>query len=192
MIFQETPKNQLDDIAEIGDTAFTLSLQANVLKTAHFLYQNYNKPFFIDYINIYLIELATFYELFFKYKLSLINKSLIWKKPEEFNTKRHNDGSFPSIDVQIAFAYAKNFGWIDTDEYLLIDEARKIRNKLIHFSACEQDEDEHSGWRFELVKEKDMLKHLQLIKRLLKDSKESFDEPIYHDLIEKEKIYMEI
>lgn len=192
MNFQETQNKKIEDIAELGDTAFALSLQGNVLTTAHFLYENYNQPFFFKYINIYLIELATFYELFFKYKLSLINKSLIWKKPEDFNITKHNDGSFPSIDVQIAFAYAKNFGWIDTQEYLFIESARKTRNKLIHFSACEQDEDENNGWRFELVKGKDMIQHLKLIKRLLKESKESFDEPVYHHLLEEEKIYLEI
>ena len=192
MIFQETNEKKLESVAKIGDTAFSLDLKSNVLKTAKFLYSNYNNQFSIDYLNIYLIELATFYELFFKYKLSLINKSLIWKKPQDFNINKHKEGDFPSIDVSLAMSYAKNFGWINQDEYNLIDGSRKIRNKLIHFSACEQDEEENSGWRFELLEEKDMIQHLKLIKRLLKESKDSFEAPIYAHLIEQQKIYMEL
>lgn len=190
MIFQETNEKKLESVAKIGDTAFSLDLQSNVLKTAQFLYKNYEE--FVNYIHIYLIELATFYELFFKYKLSLINKSLIWKKPQDFNINKHKEGDFLSIDVSLAMSYAKNFGWINQDEYNLIDESRKMRNKLIHFSACEQDEEENSGWRFELLKENYMLQHLKLIKRLLKESKDTFEEPIYAHLIEQQKIYMEL
>ncbi len=188
---QKTQKyKNFEDIAELGDIGFSLDLKSNVLMTAHFLYENYNQPLFIKYINIYLIELGTFYELFFKYKLSQINKSLIWKNPKEYDKNKHNEAKFESIKADIAFSYAKNFGWINEAEHKLITNSKDMRNKLLHFSACEQDEDD--CWRCEILKEKDIISHLRLIKRLLEDSKDSFKEALYFNLIKKEKIYMEI
>ena len=67
-------------MGEAGDLAFSLDLQTNVLQTAQFLFEYYESPFSNKYYNIYFIELGTFYELIFKYKLSLINKSLIFSE----------------------------------------------------------------------------------------------------------------
>ena len=99
-------------MGEDGDTAFSLDLQSNVLVTAQFIFDHYESTFSNNYYNIYLIEMGTFYELFFKYKLSLINRSLIWDKPEQFNRDKHDNALMKTISADLALSYAFNFGWV--------------------------------------------------------------------------------
>lgn len=178
-------------MGEVGDLAFSLDLQTNVLQTAQFLFEYYESPFSNKYYNIYFIELGTFYELIFKYKLSLINKSLIWLKPEQFDSYKHDNALMKTISADLALSYAYNFGWIDEAEKKLIEEMKTIRNKLVHFSACEPSEEE-GVWRCEIVKGKEVLAHLRLVKKLLEDNQEIFRKNYMYKFIKEYKSYKEI
>ena len=183
---------KVDDLlAEVGDTAFTLDLQSNVLTTAQFIFEYKEKHLSTKYINIYLIEVGSFYELFFKYKLSLINKSLIWQYPEKYDKEKHDNAEMKTISADIAIAYAFNFGWINENEKKIIIDFKELRNKLIHFSACEQCENQNVI-RMQIIKNKDMQAHLKLIKKLLNDNVTIFKDNYIFQVITQEKTYMEI
>ena len=177
-------------IPNVGDMAFSLDLQTNVIQTATFVLEHFDKPFSVKYLSLYLREIGTFYELFFKYKISLINKSLIWKNPKEYNEDKHNNAKFESITADSVISYAKNFGWISEEEYFLLDDFRRIRNKLTHFSACEPSTDS-AVWRCEVIKNEDLITHRKLIIHLLEDSSDSLkDNPAFNRL-KQEKYFME-
>ena len=178
-------------MGEDGDTAFSLDLQSNVLVTAQFIFDHYESTFSNNYYNIYLIEMGTFYELFFKYKLSLINRSLIWDKPEQFNRDKHDNALMKTISADLALSYAFNFGWVNEKEKTLINEMKTIRNKLVHFSACEPSEEENT-WRCEIIKGKDIRANLKLIKRLLEESKDMFETNYLYKIIQDYKAYKDV
>lgn len=117
--------------------AFTVKLKSNAIHTAFFLLENYDSEFFRKYIEIYMCQISTFFELFFKFLLTQINPSLIWKKPEDFIQENHDNAKFQSIDARTASVLAKNFHWIDENEFKLIENFRILRNKLSHFSTNE-------------------------------------------------------
>ena len=178
-------------MGEEGDTAFSFDLQSNVMTTAQFIFEHCESKFSNKYYNIYLIELGTFYELFFKYKLTIINKSLIWLNPEQYNREKHDSGLMKTISADLALSYAFNFGWIDEEEKRLINEMKTIRNKLVHFSACEPSEEENTI-RFEIIKGKDMQAHLKLVKRLLEDNCADFVIHPLYKIITEYKTYKEV
>ena len=178
-------------MGEDGDTAFSFDLQSNVMATAQFIFEHYESDFSHNYYNIYLIELGTFYELFFKYKLTLINKSLIWLNPEQYNIEKHDKALMKTITADLALSYAYNFGWIDENEKNLINEMKTIRNKLVHFSMCEPSEEEDTI-RFEIIKGRDMQSHLKLIKRLLEDNCADFILHPLYSIITEYKTYKEV
>ena len=177
-------------LTDVGDSAFTLDLETNVLKTALFIFEYMDKPFSTKYFNIYLIEIGSFYELFFKYKLSLINNSLIWQYPEKYDKDKHVNAEMKSISADLAIAYAFNFGWINENGKKIIIDFKELRNKLLHFSACEQDDNKNTI-RMQIIKNKDMQAHFKLIKRLLNDNTAIFKDNFIFQVISQEKAFIE-
>ena len=96
-----------------------------------------------------------------------------------------------TISADIAIAYAFNFGWINEDEKKIIIDFKELRNKLMHFSACEQCQNQNVI-RMQIIKNKDMQAHLKLIKKLLTDNVTIFKDNYIFKVITQEKTYMEI
>lgn len=171
---------------KIGDMQVALDLKSNMLEYAQYFLDNYDKPSHIKYFKFYIISISSFYELYFKFKLGLINQSLIWKDPTKFNSEKHVNADFQSKEAKELVSYGKNFNWINDRDETFINQIIALRNKIIHFSICEQDDP--SVWRYELI-DKDFFKNnKQIIVKLLKSiEKECLDNPLY-GIIKKEHL----
>lgn len=169
-----------------GDISFTLDLQTNMLLSAQYVLENFDSPLQSKYINIYLKEVGTFFELFFKYKLMLINPSLIWLQPEKYDSDKHSKADFKSISAERTIALAKNLGWLDNKEYQIVDKYRLLRNKLAHFSAYEFD-DEVNSWPYEKFPYYDQVKIKSLTKKLLLEHHDILcDNPFYNIILSQD------
>lgn len=131
-------KNKGSSTSELGEIHLSLSLESNMIDYAkYFIDKVDNKEVitgsFID-IKLATICCASFYELYFKFRLGTINSSLIWSKPEQFDSDKHQRGEFQSKKFSEVIAYAKNFNWINADEKEMIEELEQLRNQVLHFS----------------------------------------------------------
>lgn len=173
---EEKKDNKNENILKMGDVCFCIDLQHNVLSCAQFILENENTTISTKYLGVYLREIAFFYELFFKYNLTLISKSLIWKKTASYDEIKHNNAEMQTISYDDVIDNAKSLGWINENEFNAISELKKIRNQLVHFS-CGEIVDNNAN-EFNLVKI-NLDFHIELIKSLLKANKSKFKEPLY-------------
>jgi len=121
---------------KVGEMYISSNLLHNLLTCADFFFYYFNKPEKNRFWGQYIVNLATFYELFFKYKMTLIHKSLIWKEIEKFDEDKYSEAEFVSLEAEKVLKYAKNMKWISDANFNNILELFKIRNKFIHFSIC--------------------------------------------------------
>lgn len=173
---KEKKDNKNESILKMGDVCFCIDLQHNVLSCAQFILENENTLISTKYLGVYLREIAFFYELFFKYNLTLISKSLVSKRVKKRNKKGQVYYKNEIINGEETIKKAKSLGWINENEFNAISELKKIRNQLVHFS-CGEIVDNNAN-EFNLVKI-NLDFHIELIKSLLKANKSKFKEPLY-------------
>ncbi len=173
-------KSAKNDYNEPGDMSLTLNLEGNMIDYALYCLEKFDVlPCSHIEMKFYIISCASFYELYFKYRMSLICKKLIWKKPKEFNELDHSYANFRSKTYKNVVNYGSDKKWIDNVQEEMILELEELRNKLIHFSL--QDESVNNN---EIIVTK--LKyyffknHKNNIIKLLKDIKEELT-PILRD-----------
>lgn len=169
---------------EEWDIEFCINLQFNVINCAEFIFENENTELHFKYLGVYLREVGCFYELFFKYILSLISKSLIWASPEKYNAEKHNNADMKTISYEDLLGHAICFGWINKTEYEAIKEIKNLRNKLVHFSCGEMPMSSDDKI---IVTALNLNFHISLIKSLLLKHKNSFDPLLFSNL---EKNYL--
>lgn len=157
---------------KVGEMYLGTNLPHNMFTCVDYFFYYYHKPEQYRFLGQYLINLSSFYELFIKYKMTTIHKSLIWKDISKFNEEAYSTANFNSIDANIALSYAKNLGWVNNAEYEIIYEMFKIRNKFIHFSLCA--EDESGNIKIAYFEHDFEQKNYDLVKKLLLDNKELF------------------
>ncbi len=159
-----------------GDMEIALSLKGNLGECAEFILEDVHTGRPLSDVKIKLIYYASFYELYFKYRLTTIHPSLIWKDPTKYKHEKHVRAEFTSIDATTVLAYALNFKWISDADADLIKETNGLRNKVIHFGLNEQDSEEYI--RLERIESDFFDKNKELVIRLLRpiisDLKESF------------------
>lgn len=165
-------RNELK-FTKVGEMYMSSNLPHNLLTCADYFFYYFNKPEKNRFWGQHIVNLATFYELFFKYKMTLIHKSLIWKKIEEFNEDKYSEANFTSLEAFKVLQYAKTMKWISDANFNSISELFKIRNKFIHFSLCAEDESGHV--KFAYFKSNFEIKHKNLVKKLLLDNEKDFD-----------------
>ena len=158
-------------IPNIGDMAFSLDLRSNLLENALYFLENYNERSNTKHLRFFIITISSFYELLFKYRLTLLNEALIWEKPDQFSKEKHLHADFKSISAQKCLDYAKAFNWISKNEEILIRNIITLRNKYLHFSICEQSEDENV-WICEIMENDFFENHYILILKLLNENEQ--------------------
>lgn len=127
---------------QVGDIEIALNLKGNLAECAEFILDDVHTGRSLSDIKIKLIYYSSFYELYFKYRLSEIHPSLIWKEPTKYKHEKHVTAEFTSIDAATVLAYALNFKWISAESASLIKETNGLRNKVIHFGLNEQDSED--------------------------------------------------
>ena len=172
----------------VGDLQISMNLEYNMLDYAKYYLENI--PFhkttdIFQTIKFDIISLGAFYELFFKYKLGLINASLIWKEPHKYNIDKHLSADFVSKDAFELVNYGRNFKWITESEYTLIKDVFALRNKFIHFSLCEQD---GTSISMEIIKYDFFDKNTNLVKKLLQSLHENLKDNFWYQDIQKEHL----
>ncbi|MBD5087035.1 MAG: hypothetical protein HDT32_06760 [Clostridiales bacterium] len=160
-----------------GDIEIALSLKGNLSECAEFILENMHAGRALSDIKIKLIYYASFYELYFKYRLSEINPSLIWKDPTKYKQEKHVRAEFTSIDASTVLAYALNFKWVSDADAELIKETNGLRNKVIHFGLNEQDSEEYI--RVERIERDFFDKNKKLVIKLLRPIISDFKEAFY-------------
>lgn len=164
-----------------SETFVITNLAHNMLSSADYFLYYYDKLERIRFGGQYLVNLAMFYELFFKYKMTKIHPSLIWKKIGEYNPDKHSTADFESIKSTDVLKYALNMEWVTASEYDLINKIFGIRNAIAHFSLCEENADGNIPVAyFESDFDK---KHYDLIKRLLLENKAIFQNDLDYNRI---------
>lgn len=170
----------------IGEIYMTTNLSHNLLKCAEYFFHYYDKPEKYRFWAQFIINLSSFYELFIKYKMTTIHKSLIWKDISKFNIEDYSQGEFVSIDAKKALIFAKNLNWLTDVEYDNISDIFQIRNKFCHFSLCEEDDYGHVKVAYF---EGDFEKmHYGLVSNLLLSNKDLFVNNLEYERIIKEYI----
>lgn len=128
-----------DDFNDLGDMSFTLNLEGNMIDYALYCLEKFDiLPCSHIEMKFYIISCASFYELYFKYRMSLICKKMIWEIPEKFNESDHSYANFKSKTYTYVVNYASNKKWIDNVQKEMIFELDELRNKLIHFGLQEE------------------------------------------------------
>lgn len=158
---------------KVGEMFMSSNLPHNLLTCADYFFYYFTKPEKNKFWGQYIVNLATFYELFFKYKMTLIHKSLIWKEIEKFDEDKYCEAEFVSLEAEKVLKYAKNMKWISAANFNNISELFKIRNKFIHFSIC--DEDSKGQVKFAQFKCNFETEHNTLVKELLLKYGNDFD-----------------
>lgn len=124
---------------EVGDMSITLNLEGNMIDYALYCLEKFDVlPSSHIEMKFYVISCASFYELYFKFRMSLKCKKLIWAKPEDFNELNHSYANFRSKRCKEVVDYGINEKWIDNVQKEMIIELENLRNQLVHFGL--QDE----------------------------------------------------
>lgn len=124
---------------EVGDMSITLNLEGNMIDYALYCLEKFDVlPSSHIEMKFYIISCASFYELYFKFRMSLKSKKLIWAKPEDFNELNHSYANFTSKRFTKVVDYGFNEKWIDNVQKEMITELENLRNQLVHFGL--QDE----------------------------------------------------
>ena len=155
----------LDKDLQLGQMTFGFDTQTTFLYTARFLLEKAS----IADIHIFIICLSNFFELFFKYKLLLIDKKLIWQNQNKFNQQKHNNADFKSITASEALDEMMDRNIVSQDEYDVLSSLFKLRNEFEHFGNCEVSEDK-SKYRFVRTDPAFFEKLIKLMKKLLKEN----------------------
>lgn len=172
------------EVKEVGEIYMGTNLPHNLLSCADFYFFYYDKREKFRFWGQFIVNLATFYELFFKYKMTLIHKSLIWKEIEKFNKDQYSEANFISLGAYKVLQYAKNMNWISNSNFNIISELFEIRNKFIHFSLCEEESSGHV--KFACFESDFEIKHNNLVKELLLKYEKDFDNYIDYQYIKEE------
>lgn len=168
----------------VGEMYIGTNLKHTVLQCADYFFYYYQKPEKIKFLNQYIVNIASFYELFFKFKMSLIDKSLIWDDPKQFDINKHSEANFKSINANKTLKYAKNNKWIDDKTYSLLLQIFQIRNKIAHFSLCDNFDTNHC--KFAYIPAEFDNKNYNFIRRLLLENEKDLKDDYLYFIIKKE------
>ena len=167
-------KNEL----KIGELYFRIDLVGNCLNYARFFITETFEHTYTDNLSLYIMSLAAFYEILFKYKMYLADKTSVWGEKKPFNNKRFNDANFGSIKMCEAAEKAKKKNWVTESEYDLIMSAASLRNRIAHFETNEPGEpNETNELNFRCIRLEPYYfeKHRDLVIKLLKDNESIFN-----------------
>lgn len=170
---------------QIGELSISLDIAHNVLLNAKYFFEKENNIHALTgRLSQVMTAIATFYELLFKYKMMLEDKKSIWVNKDKFDIEKHNVADFKSIQATDVLKYAWQQNWVNETEKNIIDATFKLRNKLLHFSICQQDESDEA---YQLILEADFFdKHKALMIKQLVSAKEIFEKNyMFRDLQQK-------
>ncbi len=180
----------MNNDSNINDWKISLDLKSNMLTFAEYILdpKNNNKYDFID-IKFKIISYATFYELFYKYIITLKEgKDAIWVKSECFDLEKHKKAEFSSKDFKevkkSADKYLTNVN-ISEKENELINSTHSLRNKILHFGLCEQDESTNE-WAYQCLDPEFFTANKTIVKKMFLSLNLTLkDDPVYYIIKQK-------